>query len=255
MKEFWTQQAKTYKLGVKAVNFDPLMEEFELHHLLRLIPDKKVVCDLGCGNGRTTVELAVRKKKCKLCGIDFVKEMIDAAEEQKKIRKAHNVNFFVADAGSRELNSRFGRKFDFLYTKRLLINLKGEEKFRAIENIHGLLKAKGIFVMIECFLEPLERINKVRSLLGLEEIKVKVFNEYLRSDFIKKIEKWFVVKDKVDFGSLYYFTSRVYNAALTNGNPDYFSPLNKLSAEITKKHSESLLDGYCPEVLFILERK
>ena len=119
-----------------------------------------------------------------------------------------------------------------------------------------MLKDKGTYILIECFLEPLSRINSVRSSLGLEEIKVKHFNEYLSNDFItKNAARFFTVKDEVDFGSLYYFTSRVYNACLSKGKPDYFAEINKLAVEITKRNmNEKAIKGYSPEKMLILEK-
>jgi len=253
-KDFWTNQAKEYKFDVKAVNFDPLEEELEFYFLENLIDDKELIFDLGCGNGRTLLELAKKKLNSTFVGVDFVEEMIAIAQEQKKFIDVSNVDFYVADASSEKIRKMFCLKFDKVITKRLLINLKGENKFKAIENIHSVLKEKGIYIMTECFIEPLNRINGIRKSLNLEEIKVRPFNEYLHHEFLEEISDLFIIRNKIDFGSQYYFMSRIYNAYLAEGKPDYYAPINKLAVELTKKGITGE-GGYSPEIIFVLEKK
>lgn len=253
MKDFWQNQAKEYKFDLKAVNFDPLEEDLEFFFLDKLVKEGKEVLDLGCGNGRTLLELAKRKKTSKFYGVDFTEEMVSVAQEEKKKLGVTNVNFYVGDAALEPIKTMFNWKFDIVLTKRLLINLKGEDKLKAVENIHGLLKEKGTYIMVECFIEPLQRINRIRKALNLEEIKVKFFNEYLDSSFFNKIKNLFKIKKKIDFESLYYFISRIYNASLSCGNPDYYASINRLSIELTKMGVKAK-GGYSPEFIIILEK-
>lgn len=255
MKDFWKKQAEQYKNDVKAVNFDPLAEELELCFLERIIKNSGNICDMGCGNGRLLLELGIKKDKATFYGIDFVKEMIEVAEEQKKNQNISNVNFFVADAASNSVKEMFGCKFDVVITKRLLINLKNGKKFEAIKNIYDLLKPKGMYIMVECFREPLAKINKIRRSLNIENIEIKSFNEYLEFNFLEKIGDLFVRKRAFDFNSLYYFTSRIYNAYLSQGQqPDYHAAINRLAVYLTR---EGFLDlkGYSPEMIFVFQKK
>ena len=254
MKKFWRGQAKKFGSQVKTVNFDPLYEELEIYYLEQLVKDRELVCDLGCGNGRTLLHLAHRRKRSKFYGTDFIKEMIDIAQKQKQRQGLRNINFATADATTRRVRTLLNLKFDKVITKRLLINLKGKDKFKAVENIHHLLKKKGIYIMIECFIEPLDRINRIRKETGLEEIKAKRFNEYLDAGFLKRISSSFDVKEVIDFGGLYYFTSRIYNAYLAKGKPDYHAPINKLALKLTKM-GLNVLCGYSPEVILVLQKK
>ena len=255
MKDFWRQQVKKHGSDIESVNFDPLAEQLELHFLKQFIKQDEIVCDMGCGNGRTLLFLARKFKKTKFIGIDYVEEMIIAAKKQQKLLKIPNITFLYADAISQDVIDLFGPiKFDKVFTKRLLVNLKGEDKKKAIKNTYSILKKRGTYIMIECFLEPLKKINKIRKELDLENINVKHFNEYLSYQFLGEINNYFNIEKKIDFGSLYYFMSRVFNASLTKGKPDYFAPINQLAVYLTKK-GFNVLDEFSPEQMFILSKK
>lgn len=253
MREFWEGQALKYKEDVMAVNFDPLGEDLELFFLEKHFLDGEKVCDIGCGNGRTILHLARQKKKTEFYGVDFAEGMIDIANKMKKDANVDNVHFLRVDA-TEDLKNVFDFKFDKVMTKRLLINIKGREKFRAVENIRSILKEGGVYVMTECFIEPLQRINEIRKQLSLDEIKVKHFNEYLSADFLEEISGSFEIEKTLDFESLYYFISRIFNAALSQGNPDYHAPINMLALDLIKK-GISPIEGYSPEVMHILRKK
>lgn len=253
MKPFWEEQAVQLKDGVGAVNFDPILDELENFFLEKLIGDDDVVCDLGCGNGRATIYLAQKKPNCLFYGIDFAGNMIMVANEQKKKFGVGNVHFRQYDATVDDLLSLLDIKFDKIISKRLLINLKAEKKFQAVRNIHSVLKDNGKFVMVECFTEPLVKINDIRSKLNLNEIAIRFFNEYLSFDFFNKISEFFVIEEKIDFGSLYYFISRIFNAALSEGTPNYFAPMNKLAAQLIKMGINPI-EQYSPEIIFVLKK-
>lgn len=253
-REFWEKQAETFKNDVNAVNFDPIQEELELFTIEKFIEDNETIFDMGCGNGRTLINLAQEKRGAVFYGADFAQGMIKAAEAERQKIGLDNLHFYHLDSVSPELPEKLGQKFDKIITKRLLINLKGRDKIKAIENIYTMLKDNGTYIMIECFTEPLKRINDIRSKINLDEIKVKYFNEYLSHDFLKNINDKFEIEESVDFASLYYFISRIFNAYLSEGNPDYYAPINKLAVELIKKGFLPIV-GYSPEIIYILKKK
>jgi ubiquinone/menaquinone biosynthesis C-methylase UbiE len=254
-KDFWEQQAKKHKDNVCAVNFDSMEEDLEFFFLDQLVSDGIKVCDIGCGNGRTILELARKKKNTFFYGVDFSPNMIEIANQQKEKFNLKNVNFQVADAISKDILN-IVPQVDVVLSKRLLINIEDENRHKAIENIYSLLVDKGEYIMVECFLEPLNRINEIRKQLKLSEIKTKTFNQYLESDFLQleQMKKRFTIKRTLDFESSYYYMSRIYNAYLSDGEPDYFSTINQLSVHLTKK-GFTIVDGYGPEQIIILEKK
>jgi ubiquinone/menaquinone biosynthesis C-methylase UbiE len=251
--EFWKNQVKKHGYDVKSTNFDLLAEELELFYLEKFVNDGEVICDLGCGNGRIIIELAKKKQNTIFYGFDFVEEMVDVANEQKEKFGLRNVFFYEMSVCSEDLRVNFSSMFDKVMTKRLLINLKGDIKLKAVKNIYSILKDYGIYVMVECFIEPLAKINSIRKKLNLSEIKVKRFNQYLSKNIMKQIEVLFEVKKQIDFESFYYFMSRIFNAYLSVGEPDYLSPINKLAIELTKT-GVRLVEDYSPEKIIILQK-
>jgi len=254
MQAFWEEQAVQLKEDVRAVNFDPILDELENFFLEELVGDNDVVCDLGCGNGRATIYLAQKKPNSLFCGIDFADNMIKVANEQKQQLNIANVYFRQHDAAADDLLPFLDIKFDKIVSKRLLINLKGDKKLKVIKNIHSLLKDNGKLIMVECFSEPLSKINNIRRKLNLNEITVKFFNEYLSFNFLHEIKDYFSVCQKIDFGSLYYFISRIFNAALSEGTPDYSAPMNMLAAQLIKM-GVNPIEEYSPEMIFVLKRE
>ena len=103
--------------------------------------------------------------------------MIDVANEQKEEAGLSNIHFNVVDACSERFVDAFSSRFDKVITKRLLINLKGDRKLKVVDNIYTILKDRGVYVMVECFIEPLKKINMIRSSLKLNEINIRGFNE------------------------------------------------------------------------------
>jgi ubiquinone/menaquinone biosynthesis C-methylase UbiE len=254
-KAFWNEQARKYGNDARAVNFDPIDNEFAPRIIERLVPDSIAVCDVGCGNGRTTLDLASSRPNGSFVGCDFSENMIASAEEARGEAGIGNVKFRVFDATMPSLPQDMRGQFDLVLTKRLLINVKGQAKRRVLENIHSMLKAGATYILIECFDAPLERINDIRNVIGLDRIRVRPFNEYLSDKIFKEIiDGLFEETERIDYSSLYYFISRIFNAGLSEGEPAYDAPINLLAARLIKA-GVNPIQGYSPEVAYVLSRK
>jgi ubiquinone/menaquinone biosynthesis C-methylase UbiE len=148
-KVFWNEQARKYGTDVRAVNFDLIDNEFAPRIIERLIPDGVAVCDVGCGNGRTTLDLASSRPNGRFVGCDFSENMIASAEKARGEAGIANVNFRVFDATTPSLPQDMRGEFDVVLTKRLLINVKGPAKRRVVENVYSMLKAGATYILIE----------------------------------------------------------------------------------------------------------
>jgi ubiquinone/menaquinone biosynthesis C-methylase UbiE len=254
MKEFWEKQALEHGEDAAAVNFDPLEDKFASALLEELIPDGLCVADLGCGNGRTVIDLAQSRPRATFVGYDYAENMVRVAENRRKAAALNKIRFLCFDASSELLPEDARNAFDIVIGKRILINIKGGPKRQALKNVYDMLRPNGKFIMIECFVEPLERINVIRAGLGLEQITVRPFNEYLTRAFLNEVEILFTVEQFLDVGSLYYFISRVFNAYLSDGKPDYFAPINQLASKLVLSGLRPM-QGYAPEVTYVLKKR
>lgn len=255
-KEFWDKQANQFGESLNAVNFDTLSEDLELQTLRSLLNPNDSVCDLGCGNGRLLSFLRDNGIAGKLVGSDFTEGMITTANKLKeRDPKYQNISFYHMDATQPDLRKTLGGNFDAVITKRLLINLETDSaREKVLQNISELLKPNGLYLMTECFEEPLCRVNKIRGKLNLDAIKVHEFNRYLTSDFMNVATQYFDVIKMVDFQSTYYFVSRVMNAYLSEGTPSYTAAINQLAVKLINE-GYNLIEGYSPEVIYCLRKK
>ncbi len=254
---FWQEQAKKFKDDVKSVNFDHIQEQMEIETIAPLLSQSKVICDLGCGIGQTIFSLIKKGVDAQFCGLDFTKEMINVAKEKEAQLQLNNVAFYHKSATDTDIADLFDFKFDTLISKRLLINLKGDLKLQAIKNIHNLLVPNGLYIMVENFMEPLDKTNQAREVLGLDPIQVHHFNEYLRDDFFNKISDLFEVERQIDPLSSYYFISRVLNAyesQIKNESPQYDAAINLASLSLFSNHINPI-SGYAPERFILLRKK
>jgi SAM-dependent methyltransferase len=254
MKEFWDAQALKHGEELCAVNFDPLDDRFGESILKEFVAGNARIADLGCGNGRSIVDLAILHPSSQFFGYDYSEKMIEVADAQKKKLGLSNVQFSCYDATSPSPPLDSMEMFDLVIGKRILINIKGKIKSQVVANIYKMLRARGLYVMIECFEDPLNRINEIRRILSLSEIRVREFNEYLDTNFVGELSEYFVVERVIDIGSLYYFISRVFNAYLSEGEPNYLSPLNQLAARLAMEGIQPM-HGYAPEIAHILRKR
>jgi ubiquinone/menaquinone biosynthesis C-methylase UbiE len=246
-KQFWDDQAKAYSGSTMAVNSDPHLEEMSTREILKLIPDGLRVCDVGCGNGHPIIEAALQNPHGVFSGCDSSVEMVDIAKARNT---APNLTFWHGDITTMRDQAP---TFDIVLGRRLLVNLNYGEKLAALDNIRAMLKPHGKYIMVECWQEPLDKINAMRKIIGAEEIKVRSVNEYLtQSFFTREICQRFTPKSIAPktYGSLYYLESRVFNAG-----GDYNAPINLLAKKLIEAGLDPLTYeyGYCPESIWELQ--
>lgn len=101
----------------------------------------EAVLDLGCGDGRITVEIAGMAKNGFVIGVDNSEEMIKLAGERYPVEKYNNLSFEVMDA--KEI--RFNNKFDVVFSNAALHWVDDHKK--VLEGINRSLKPGGRFLI------------------------------------------------------------------------------------------------------------
>jgi len=228
-KTFWDQQAK---LGKQSGSQDITLDQLEQEILLKNIQNPKKILEIGCGDGRNTLKISKKYPKAVIHAFDFSSEMISAAKENKS-SVSHKIEFFVHDMEKLNLISE---SYDLIISKRALINLNSYDKqVEVINNIYNLLQNEGTFLMCESSKKGLKKINELRAIFDLQEIKEPWHNNYIDEEKLDSELLRLDLIEKIYFSSTYYFLSRIVNAHLANLNnklPEYNSPINKMALSL-----------------------
>lgn len=229
--EHWNQRAT---LAERAGSNDIIAKELEISAISKHIMDGMVVAEFGCGNGTTALELQ-RKHDIELHCFDFSPAMIESARNlAKEAGVGHRIHFEVGDVRD---EPELKKKFDIIYTERMIINLPDwESQTKAIRYLIEHLNVGGRYLMCENSKVGLDHLNKLRMSVGLEIISPPWHNVYLVDDLVASLEiPGTKLIDVEPFSSTYYFLSRVVNAWLASREgvqPSYDAPVNQLALDL-----------------------
>jgi len=229
--EHWNQRAT---LAERAGSNDLVAKELEISSISRHIKNGMVVAEFGCGNGTTALEL-LRKHDIVLHCFDFSPAMIESARKlAANAGVGSRIHFEIGDVRD---EPSLGRKFDVIYTERMIINLPDWKlQAQAIRYLISHLNAGGRYLMCENSKVGLDHLNNLRMSAGLETISPPWHNVYLADDLVASLETpGAKLVDVEPFSATYYFLSRVVNAwlAVKEGKqPSYDAPVNQLALEL-----------------------
>ena len=248
IKEFWNERAK---LGEAAGSNDFLLKNLEQVLILKTIKENSRILEIGCGNGDTLLKLA-QEKNCEGMGFDFAEEMVSLARSSAE-EQGYGAKLVFEQGKVPGLPMGIGQ-FDYALTERCLINLDSHEtQHKAFVEIMSFLKPGGYYLMIESFMQGLERTNALRSLLNLERIDPPWHNVFMDENLVTL---WatasYALVDVVPFSSTYYFLSRVVYAALARDQGEelrYDSEINLLSCKLPP------IGDFGPTRLYLWQRR
>lgn len=232
IREYWEERASS-DTSAQSTTQDFYLREIEFRTLsewiARLIPAK--VLDVGCGDGRTTLRLAMEFPTLDFQGLDYSAAMVKNACGNIAEAGAKNIRIQTGDI-TRPLETG---PVDVAYTTRCLINLPSWDlQMLALENIHRCLIPGGYYVMVENFLEGQENFNRVRATFGLPEIPVRSHNLFFeRSKLSAYVSTMFDVEGEANISSTYYLVSRVIYSKICKEKsltPDYFDDHHKYAS-------------------------
>lgn len=212
--------AENFGLSGRCTIQDPIIREKEIQFLkceiLKFINTHErnpVVMDIGCGNGYTLEVLAKTFPDLQFIGLEPHPELFQLTLKRKDQNKLQNINFHQRSISEDNLNEF---PIDIIFTERVLINLiDDKEQEEAIKNISKHLCKGGEYLMIESFVEPLLKLNKLRkeNLLG-DPIEESKHNKFLKFSFLRKLIKYnlFSAKiDELDGLTPHFFLGRVFH--------------------------------------------
>lgn len=231
ISEFWNERARH---GQNAGSNDFLLKRLEQDLILDTIKDASSVLEVGCGNGDTLLKLA-KEKGCTGIGLDFAEGMITLA---KSICEGAGLTSKISFRQGKVPGLPAGiGEYDYVLTERCLINLDSHESQQmAFLEIMNHVKPGGYYLMIESFIQGLDRTNQMRMKLNLEKIDPPWHNVFMNETIVPTwaTDKYSLVK-VVPFSSTYFFLSRVIYAALARDKGEelrYDSDINLLSCKL-----------------------
>lgn len=150
-EKFWDDAAKGSSLNNKATvgmltegneyNAIYRKREEEAHFLRIFQPVNTMrVLEVGTGGGRWAFFLSDRVSE--VVGIDFSKNMINVAEQQKMELGIDNINFIHTDL----LSFNDNKKFDLIYFSGVLQYINDTEALLSVKKAMSLLKPNGIII-------------------------------------------------------------------------------------------------------------
>lgn len=140
--------------------------------------------DIGCGHGYLLEQIFQKFPKSLLQGVEINPDLYEQARE----RGLQKVDFFCLNFTDYEIPIK--NKFDFVITERVLTDVNNlESRSKVLKNISDSLKKNGIYIMIECFEEPLSNLNKAREEMKLEKIESDKLGSYLNDSITTELQK------------------------------------------------------------------
>jgi SAM-dependent methyltransferase len=246
IRDHWKSWAQAHGTHFKATTRGRTAKLLELDALRRrlelLFGDNPFsALEVGCGNGINCIEMARAFAGANLDGVDYVPEMVDAAQESARSAAVQDrTRFFVGDVTRlRDLAELHGT-YDAVITDRCLINLNTAElQGRAIGDLAQKLARGGTLLMIENSLYTYGRQNAAREAVGLEPRTPAEFNRFFSEEEMAAhiAEASLKLVEIEDFSSLHDLVLYALVPSINGGEVDYEHPLVAAAAEISSGFS------------------
>ncbi|MGI9021599.1 MAG: class I SAM-dependent methyltransferase [Solirubrobacterales bacterium] len=211
---YWREQASEHGLSPAASWSDVRVIELEVATIGPYLARARAL-DVGCANGYSSIRFAA-EHDADVLGIDYVEEMIEAAEKRRSglpppIRE--RVEFRVGDVRSLELADG---EYERVVSTRVMINLGDwEGQQQGLRECVRVLRPGGLLLLSEATVGGWSRLNALRREWGLDEIPMPGFNIYLREEaVVALLEPEAELVELVDFASSYYVATRVLKPLL-----------------------------------------
>lgn len=248
--EHWGQWAKTFGGSLRATTKTWTAKVLELDALSRrfhaVFRDKRSasILEVGCGNGINCIELAKLFPGFRFDGVDYVAEMVTAANENARIGEVQDqVRFFVGDALNIGELPGLDTNYDLVFTNRCLINLNSVAlQKQGISGLATKAQCGGYVIMIENSKTSYALQNHCRNVLGLASRRPADFNLFLDEAEIRPhiVSTGLELIEVEDFSSLHDLMLYVLVPAINEGDVDYGHPLVRAAMTLSRELSANM---------------
>jgi ubiquinone/menaquinone biosynthesis C-methylase UbiE len=252
IRAHWKDWATKYGTELRATTKTSTVKAIEIDALARAIraieaergSDLRVL-EMGCGNGQNCIGLSRMFPSATFIGIDFIAEMVDAANSLKKENGISDANLLFQEGNVLELNLPEA-SFDIVFTDRCLINLNTDLlQQQAIKSLSEKLKDGGYLLMIENSQQTYDDQNRARTAVGLNPRTPAEFNHFFNEEalrpFLPTVDlQLFNVED---FLSLHDLVLYVLLPMINGGAVDYGHPIVDAAAKLNVALSSERPNG------------
>lgn len=192
------------------------------------------VLEVGCGNGFNCSWLAQAFPDCKITGIDYIPEMIEAARLRQAEDGIDAARLTYQVGNALELDN-VTTTFDVIFTDRCLINLNTWDlQQQAYRVMAKLLGPKGYLATIENSAEARERQNDLRMAVDLPGRPIDTFNTFVNDGQFESLarEIGLEVIETRNISSLHDLLLYILLPMTNGGVLDYDHPLVEASARL-----------------------
>jgi ubiquinone/menaquinone biosynthesis C-methylase UbiE len=246
VREYW-ERPETISLK------DENLRRLEAKAVSSRIPQGCRLLDVGCGDGVNTLLYARRAGS--VLGVDYSGSMISKASDRLDAAEDLQGKVEFKRAEAEELD-QLPQDFDALVTQRFLINLPDfPTQQKVLSALHRRLSTGGVYLMLECFTEGLEKLNRLRERFGLAPISPAWHNCQFETRALEEfLAGRFKVVERHDF-SLYFLSTRILAplAGLEHTDP-VSKELDSAARRLCQELDEPLLKGVGAQQLWLLAK-
>lgn len=248
IRAHWQDWATKYGTELRATTKTSTVKSLEIDALTRAIRSIATeiglelrILEMGCGNGQNCLALAESFPSATITGVDFITEMVDAANTLKKEKGVLDSNVLFQEGNVLELNLP-DASFDIVFTDRCLINLNTDSlQQQAIRSLSRKLKYGGFLLMIENSQQTYDAQNLARTIVGLNPRTPAEFNHFFNEDVLRPFLPTADLQllDVEDFLSLHDIVLYVLLPMINGGVVDYEHPIAGAAAKLNIALSSS----------------
>jgi len=175
----WDERARKFGEYPKATGWGGHLRWVEKRQIMKYAPKKGLILDLGCGNGYVLGYLFGEGKF--LVGLDLSAEMVKMAKE----RLGGSSEIIRGDAAQLPFKNEC---FEYIYSIRTLVNMiSAGNQSRAMKELARVLKRGRRLVLIECLVEGINNLNRLRNDLGIPHLKIEWYNRFFKEEEMRSM--------------------------------------------------------------------
>jgi len=209
-KEYWEKTAQKQKEeGRTFTHSDKYIPILEREEISRHLDVNDKVLEIGCGACDNSIFYMPKVKE--YMGVELIQTFVELSRERIESGSMHNASIVNDDGLEYIKNNKLN--FDKLITQRFIINLATPEMqldfFRYIHQNAQNRDAK--IIVCEGFMEELNNLNLMRRKIGLANIPVAEYNNFLTLEMIEKIENIGFSVESIKGFDTYLYATRLFN--------------------------------------------